>query len=100
MSRQARDVRRRSSFLLQDVPNTAHGLQQTAPSALLELLANIADVDVHHVATRAEIKAPDGVEQLLPAEHLPGIAHEVLEQVEFLGGCRDQLIAAPHLARR
>src|SRR5438477_6116375 len=78
--------RGRGSFLLQDVPNSAHGLQQAGAAALLELLPQIPDIDVDHVTTRAEIETPHRVQQLLAAEHLTGVAHEVLKQVELL--CR------------
>src|SRR5256714_8118338 len=92
--------RPRSSFLLQDVPNTTNRLQQSWPAALLQLLAQVTDVDVHHVAARPEVETPDGVEQLLPAEDLPGIAHEMLEEVELLGGGGDQLIGSADFAGR
>src|SRR2546423_7070302 len=98
--RSAPDLREWRSFLLQYVPNPAHGLQQARAPALLELLTQIADVHVDHVTTRPKVETPDGIEQLLAAQDLARISHEVLQQIELFRRRRDQLVSTADLARR
>src|SRR3989442_1177351 len=78
VGRPGRGHRSAGSFLLKDVPNSAHGLQQAGPAALLELLPQIADVDVDHVAAGAEVETPDRIKQLFAPQDLARVTHEVL----------------------
>src|SRR5699024_7006795 len=48
-----------------------------------DLLAEVADVDVDDVRSGIEVVAPDVAEQLLPAQHVSGVAQEGLEEHEL-----------------
>ena len=57
-----------------------------SPRRRPELAAQVADVDLQHLGPGVEVKAPDGVEDLLAREHLVGVASEVGEQLELARG--------------
>src|SRR5712692_8168213 len=77
------------SLLPENVAYAAQGLDDARGATVLQLLPQVADVYVDHVAGGAKVEAPDGVHDPLAGEHLPGIAHEQLQQVELLGGQGD-----------
>src|SRR4051812_44747703 len=57
----------------------------------LQLAADVVDVDVDHVRGGLEARSPDLLAQLVAREHLPGVAHQVLEQGELGAGQLDRL---------
>ena len=59
----------------------------------LQLLPEAADMDVHGADVRAVLVCPDGVEQVFPGKDPVGIAHQVLDDVELLGGQVGKLVA-------
>ncbi len=69
-------------------------MKETYLVSFFQLLAEIADVDVHHIRSCVGPEFPDGVEQLRSAENSLPIAYEVLEQPEFLGSEFDGAIPA------
>src|SRR2546430_1253262 len=60
--------------------------------------AEIADVDVDHVALGVEVEPPDMLGQHGPGEHAAGVAQEVLEQRVLAGRQLDPSAATPDFA--
>src|SRR5512144_443160 len=78
----------------QPIADVAHRLDHFAPVVAVadrELAAQVADVDLEHLGARIEVEAPYGVEELLPGEHLIGMADQVCEQLELAGGQRERV---------
>src|SRR5688500_2966379 len=78
------------------VPEAAHCVDHRRP-APVDLSAQAGDADLDQVAAAVEGAAPDVVEDLRLAEHLPGVAHHQAEQVELLDGELDRYARAVHL---
>src|SRR5262249_54781433 len=72
----------RTRFLERE-PDAANRLQHAVAPAVLELAAEVPDVDIHHVALRIEMHVPHLLQQLGAADHLSGMKQEVLQQLEF-----------------
>ena len=64
---------------------------------VLDLLAQPADVDGDGAAVA--VAAPDELEQVLAAEHLPWMLDEHLEQLELAGGHPHRPAGDAHLVR-
>ena len=86
-------------LLAQHVAHAAHGLDQARLAAGLGLLAQVADIDLQHVVLTAEIVAPHFLQDLLAAQHLAGVAQQVVQQIVLLGSQAERAVAAPGLAR-
>src|SRR5919109_4685287 len=84
----------------QPVAGAAHGLERAAAERLVDLAAQVANVDVDDVGACVVREVPGVLEQVQPGEHLAWPAHERLQQRELLGRERDLLVAAPDLPRR
>ena len=69
------------------------------PERAVDLLSQVADVDIDDVRPALEREVPGAVEQLGAAERHAGPAHEQLEQRELLGGEVELLVAAPRPVR-
>src|ERR671916_1357134 len=67
--------------------------------APIQLVAQVADVDVDYVGAGVERVIPDGGEDLLPTHDLPRVAHEVLEQGELAAREVHLLLPAPDPVR-
>src|SRR5262249_46773629 len=87
-----------TGLLAQGVPDAPYRVQQPRLAAGLQLRAQVPDVHVDHVAQRRAAAAPHRVQQLLPAEYLPGMAEEVVQQRELLRGQLDRPAGPAHLA--
>jgi hypothetical protein len=74
-------------------------VQQPRLPARLRLAAQVADVDLQRVRRRAEVVAPDAIEDLLAGEHLPRVLQEQLEQEELGAGELDRPPVAGDLVR-
>src|SRR5262245_7782139 len=72
------------------VAGAADGAEQARLAVVLELAAQVADVDVDHVRRRDEVVAPDVLGDLGPAEDAVGVAQEVLQDRVLLAGHLDQ----------
>src|SRR4051794_9249198 len=68
------------------VARAAHRLDRLDPERRVDLLAEVADVDLDHVRVAGEVDAPHVVEDLRLRRHVAVLAHEVLEQRELAGG--------------
>ena len=63
----------------------------------VDLLAQVGDVELHHVGLAAEVVVPDPVEDLGLAEHAAWVAHQEAQQLELGRGQTDLLAAPAHL---
>ena len=68
-------------------------------ATLVELVSQVADVNIHHVGPGVEGVVPNGGEDLLPTENLSLVAHEVFEECKLAARKIDQLLPAPHPVR-
>ena len=56
---------------------------------MAELLAQLRDVDLDRAGLAGRDEPPHGLEQLVAGDHLPGVAEQVLEQIELALGQLD-----------
>ena len=64
----------------QGVPDATDRSEPVRPLQLPELAAEVVDVQVHHVRVDVGLRAPDGIEDLVPGDHLAGVADQVPEE--------------------
>ena len=81
------------------VAHAAHRLDRPAPERPVDLLSEVAHVDVDDVRAVLVRVVPRVLDQLVAREHLPRAPHERLEQRELLGGELDLGVPAPDLPR-
>src|SRR5437588_3096123 len=79
------------------VADSVHGLDQLRGPALVDLVAQVGDVDRHPVGRALEVVVPDTLRDLGLGQHLVGMPHEELEQRELAGGELDHAVAPPDL---
>jgi len=83
----------------QPVAHAAHGEQQLRRlGALLELLAQVADVDVDPARVAVRAVPPDRAQELVAREEVAGAAHERLHDLELREREVDAGAADAHLA--
>src|ERR1700754_1778286 len=87
-------------LIAEAISGAAHGLQLRDPERPVDLVAQVADVDVDDVRAVLVVVVPGVLEQLVARQHLAGVAHERLQQLELLGGQVDLVVAPPDPARR
>ncbi len=73
----------RHQRLSQDVADAAHRVQQARLAARLGLAAQVAHVDAERVRARAEVVAPDALEDLRARQHLARVLEEQRQQLEL-----------------
>jgi hypothetical protein len=83
----------------ESVARSAHSLGHRRASPAAGLVAQVADVDVDDVGAGVEVVVPDGGEDLLAAEDVTRVAHEVLQQGELAAGELHGLVVASDAAR-
>src|SRR5919206_1010560 len=79
------------------VARAADRMEESRLPTSFELPSQVGDEDLDRVRDRERVIAPDLVEQLLPRDHQPLVAHEVLEQLELALGQVDPAVAARDL---
>src|SRR5215210_699327 len=84
----------------QAIARAAHGLDRLDAERPVDLLAQVADVDVDDVRAVLVLAIPRVLEQLEAVEDLAGAAHERVEQGELLGRQLDLGLPAPDPPRR
>src|SRR3954468_14609249 len=82
----------------QAIPRAAHGLQLRHAERAVDLVAQVADVDVDDVRAVLVVVVPGVLEQLVAREHLARVAHERLQKLELLGREVDLGVLAPDAA--
>src|SRR5262245_32147411 len=90
----------RSGSVAENIARSSDGVDQPQVPGPVDLAAEIADVDVHHVRLRVEVEPPHVLGQLRPALDAPDAAHEELEQRELPDRELHLPGAARYLARR
>ncbi len=81
----------------QHVTDAAHGVDHRGAVAV-DLLAQVADVELDDVRVAAEVVAPHPVEDLRLRQHPARVEHQVAQQVELGRGELHEFLAAVHLA--
>ena len=66
---------------------------------VVQLLAQVADVELDDVTAAAEVVAPDPIQNLRLGQHHLRVAHQEAEQLELGGGQVDDLVAPLNLVR-
>src|SRR4051812_22142120 len=82
------------------VSGAAHRLELRHAERAIDLVAQVADVDVDDVRAVLVVVVPGVLEQLVAREHLARVAHERLQKLELLRRQRDLGAAAPHAPGR
>src|SRR5581483_9859779 len=80
-----------AALFSQAVPRPPDRLDAVPAEGTVDLLAEVANVDVDHVRGPVVGEVPDVLEDASPGEHLARVAHELLEEGELLGGEEDLL---------
>src|ERR1039457_1241721 len=80
------------------VADAAHGLDELLRVAVVDLAAQVADVDVDDVGEAVVIHIPDVLDDHGAAEGAALVAHHVFEDAKFLRGEVDGFGAADNLA--
>ena len=76
-------------------------MNQLQFKCLVDLVAQIADVDIHHVAGKLFFLVVKVLPDIGAADHLPGAKRQVVQQGVFAGGERDGIAtAADRFAQR
>src|SRR5437588_12104474 len=91
---------RRLMIVPKSVARASDRLQGPAPEGPIDLLPQVADIDLHDVRIALEREVPDVIDQLGLGDDAVGVAHEELQQREFLRRQRDRRVAPSHLAGR
>src|SRR5690348_8152198 len=84
------------------VPDAAHRMDQRIGLLIVDLAAQASDIDVNDIGRRIEMKIPDVLQQHGTRNDTAFVAHQVLQELEFLrqkqnflaapaGGARDQI---------
>src|SRR5437763_4412095 len=83
----------------EDVARAADRMEEPRLATGFELPSQVGDEDLDRVGDREGVVAPHLVEQLLPGDHQPLVAHQVLEQLELALGELDPALPAGDLVR-
>src|SRR5215216_7427055 len=85
---------RKDPFLAENIPDTPRGVDELGvPGVALDLLAEVADVDVHRTLV-AELVAPHPAQERAPREHPAGARGERHQELEL--GVGEVHVLAPH----
>src|SRR5579859_539765 len=82
------------------VANAAHGAHERVRRLAIDLVAKVMDVELDHFRSRARRVVPDILGDLVAAQHLTGVAHQVRQELELSGGQLDLAVTAPHIVAR
>ena len=98
--RAGHQARRRSSERpVQGVAGRTDGSDQVHLRAVVDCSAQAPDMDVNRAQLDIDVAAPDGVQQLLAAEHPLGMLQEVAQQLELGRPQMHRTFTAPHPVR-
>src|SRR5665213_2814940 len=91
------EPRAAASLFFERVPDAAHGLDELVIERVVDLAAQVADVDVDQVRVAEKVAAPHAVEQLVARVDLVAVQQQVLEQRVLFRGEMDLRTAARDL---
>ena len=86
----------RSRSRAEPVPGAAHGLDLVASERTIDLVAQVADVDVDDVGVALVREVPHVFDQLRPRQDLAGVTHQVFEERELARGELDHRLITRH----
>src|SRR5689334_24296402 len=86
-------------LVLHDVPDAADGVEELFLEPVVDLRAEMIDVDVDDVRAGVEIVIPDVLGDERAGEDPVDVPHEVLEEGVLLPGELDLLLATARLVR-
>src|SRR5260370_654850 len=87
-----------SGSRLQHVADAADGMDHRHAAAV-DLLPQVADVQLHDMRLAAEVVVPHPVQDLRLGQHPPRVAHQEPQQLELGRGQLDQVTGPPDLPR-
>src|SRR6185437_6708001 len=105
MARYQRVRRRRAALNMgrsggaKGVADPAHGMDERRAKRSVHFVAQIADVDIDHVAFHVGV-GPDMLGQQLAGEYLAGMVDQIFKERVFTGGKGKFLATAPGAAGR
>src|SRR5258708_7122846 len=76
------------------VPHAANRVDQRIGLLAVDLAAHTSDIDIDDVGRGIEMKVPDVLQQHGPGYDAAFVAHQILQQLKFLGQKQD-VLAAP-----
>src|SRR3990172_1286379 len=71
---------------LEDVSHASDGVDEVRLAVRVQLLAQVAHVDLDRVRLNIEIISPDLLEERFLVHYLPGVPRQVFQELEFAGG--------------
>src|SRR6476619_9761 len=71
-------------FVPEPIADTADRLHGCPAEWAVDLVAEVADVDIDDVRITLEREVPDVLQQLRPGQRFPRVLHQVLEERELL----------------
>src|SRR6266480_7532090 len=89
-----------AAVLAEPIAHPPDRLQRLHPERPIDLLAQVADVDLHDVRAVLVAEIPRGVDQLALGEDVTRSAHERLQQRELPCRQLNLRVPAPDLTRR
>ena len=81
--------------LFKNIASAANGMDQLAPGAFIDLIAQIIDINVNDVRKGVEIDIPDMFNDHGAGEHPAGVGNQIFQQGIFLGGQLNAFAGAP-----
>src|SRR5215468_6199018 len=82
----------------QPVPGAAQGFDGVPAERLVDLAAQVRDVDVDDVGAQVRFAVPDLVQDVVPGDALSGAGQQQREDVELPGGQLDLAVPAGYPA--
>src|SRR5579871_1490807 len=83
------------------VTHAAYRLNEWVREALVNLVAQVVDVNIYDIGEGFQVVTPNRIDDLCTCEYLPRMAHQVLQQGKFLSGeLNDAPIAACFVAHQ
>src|SRR6204780_4111230 len=79
-------------------PDPADRVDERVGLRTVDLAPDASDINVDDVGRGVKVQIPYMLQQHRPRHHLPGIAHEIFEHLEFARQQLDVARAAPHRA--
>src|SRR5262245_21746247 len=78
------------------VPDAANRMDQRIGLLVIDLAAQAPDIDVDDIGRRIEMKIPDVLQQHRPRDDAALIAHQIFQELKFLGQKLDVLAVPAH----
>src|ERR1700746_1776851 len=82
----------------QAITGAANRVQQLMIEALIDFLAQAADMDIDDVGLWIEVIVPDMLQEHRARNHMAGVAHQVFQQAKLAREHLDRLAAPPDIA--